>query len=268
MSLPELSVAGLSRGMLGLVLLAGATCLLYWPGLQGPFLFDDAPNIVDNLALETYRNSFLDWWSAALSSHAGVLRRPIPMLSFALQFELLGAHSAFALKLVNLLIHCVCGGLVYLLATLLLGGMGARVSPRERKWLPLLAAALWTLNPLLVSTVLYPVQRMAQFSALFMLAGLCCYAYYRSRWACRGASVDEMLALPLWLGIFTLLAAFSKENGVLLPGLVAVLEVTLFRGRWAGAYRAGVARVAVLLFLLPVLATASFLLLQWDLVIA
>ncbi|MFT7289171.1 MAG: hypothetical protein ACI87W_003300, partial [Halieaceae bacterium] len=45
-------------------------------------------------------------------------------------------------------------------------------------------------------------------------------------------------------------------------------EVTLFRGRWAGAYRAGVARVAVLLFLLPVLATASFLLLQWDWVIA
>ena len=111
------------------------------------------------------------------------------------------------------------------------------VRPSEVRWLALLTSALWLLHPLHVSTVLYAVQRMAQLSTLFTLAGLYVFARYRSRWAVAGASPGDVLACLLWLFLFTLLAAFSKENGVLLPWLVVVCEMFVYRGQWAGAVR-------------------------------
>ena len=44
-----------------------------------------------------------------------------------------------------------------------------------------LAAAIWLLHPLHVSTVLYTVQRMAQLSALFSLVTLLLYSLGRDR---------------------------------------------------------------------------------------
>lgn len=252
----------------GLIILLVAVGLLYLPGLSGPFLFDDAPNIVDNTVLNLEKTSFLDWWAAAQSSGAGAFRRPVPMLSFALQAGDGSPAPSYALKLGNVALHALCGVLLYLIARNLLRGMDLLKKSYAWRWLPMLAAGFWLFNPLLVSTVLYPVQRMAQMTTLFSLLGLFTYTFYRARWSKRSPRIDEILAAALWLALCTVLAALSKENGVLLPALVAVFEVSLFCGRLAGAHNARLHAVTVSLFLLGLGVAGAMLLWQWDWILA
>jgi tetratricopeptide (TPR) repeat protein len=78
-----------------------------------------------------------------------------------------------------------------------------------------------------VSTVLYTVQRMAQLSALFVMAGLLCYIVGR-----QSAQNKPRLAFGLVCSTFvfwTPIAMLSKENGVLLPLLALTTEAAFFR---------------------------------------
>jgi len=150
--------------------------LVYWPGLPGPWLFDDFSNIRGNTFL---RVSALDWQSlrsAASSLEPGPLGRPIAYLSFALDHYLHGDASPYAYKLTNLAIH----GLNALLLAALLGSVFGRLATRRvlpaRLAAPatLALTALWALHPIQISSVLYVVQRMTSLSATFTLAALLC----------------------------------------------------------------------------------------------
>ncbi len=206
---------------------------LYFQGLSGPLFFDDGPAITGNGYLEFDGREFDDWRTASLSSNSGPTHRPLAMGSIALNIVAAGGVDAFALKLTNLLIHLACGLLLYLFARGVLYRGFRRADSDVREWAALLAAGLWLLAPLHVSTVLYAVQRMAQLSALFDLAGLALFVYQRERWCRLGAGPGEIIATGLWLLLCTLLATFSKENGFLLLWLLPVVEVSLYRGRWA-----------------------------------
>ena len=100
--------------------------------------------------------------------------------------------------------------------------------------------------------MLYAVQRMAQLSALFEVAGLLVFMRYRQRWADAGARVGEVLAAGLWLLLLTALAVLAKESGALLPWLIIVLEVCIFRGAWAGRPHRALRVAGLALLLLPV----------------
>ncbi|MAL95970.1 MAG: hypothetical protein CME40_12920 [Haliea sp.] len=228
--------------------------LVYISGLTGPWLFDDHSNLQRNSHLVFAPVVADEWRTAALSSDSGPLRRPLAMFSFAVNSALGDGLSPLAVKATNLGIH--------LLAGLLLGGLALAVlrvvtpgAEREERnhWIALLAAALWLLQPLHVSTVLYAVQRMAQLAALFMLAGLWLFVHLRQRWAEQGAGVAEVAAAGLWLGLLTGLAALGKENGLLLPWLLVAVEVSLFRGRWAGRDTPWLARLSWAALLAPIL---------------
>tara|TARA_R110002110_G_scaffold91264_2_gene237580 strand:- start:204103 stop:206010 length:1908 start_codon:yes stop_codon:yes gene_type:complete len=211
------------------------TVASYWVALDGPLLFDDQPNITQNQLLMIDGAIADEWRSAAFSSGSGPLRRPISMLSFAANGVAGGEFAAFGLKLTNLLIHLVTGVVFY--AGVLRLAQSPVLSERyagRAHWLALAAATLWLLHPLHVSTVMYAVQRMAQLTALFMIAGVLVYAIYRNRWARHGGAVGELLAAALWLLLLTALAAYSKENGLLLPWLLVAVEVAFYRGIWAG----------------------------------
>ncbi len=222
-----------------LAVLLVCTGALYFQGLNGPFIFDDGPAISSNSYLQIDGSEFDDWRTATLSSDSGPTHRPIAMWSFTANIVASGGVDAFGMKLTNLLIHLACGGLVYLFARIALrrGMRGGTASSVES--LALLAAAFWLLAPLHVSTVLYTVQRMAQLATLFSLLGLLLYSYQREKWRRRGATIGEVIALSLWLLLCLLLATFSKENGLLLLWLLPVVEVTLFRGEWAGRDNTG-----------------------------
>jgi len=257
-----------NRTALFSVLLLIATVAIYWPGLGGPLLFDDKAAISGNDLVQIDGRAFEQWREASLSSNSGPLRRPIAMLSFAVNHALTGSFSPFALKATNLAIHAATSVLLYFLFLAVLESFDYGPDRGARRLLALTAAALWLLHPLNVSTVLYAVQRMAQLAALFTVAGLLVFMRHRQRWAQQGASPGEVLALALWLLLLTLLAMLCKENGVLLPWLVVVLEVCIFRGCWSGRQYRPLQVAAYLALILPVILALLVLLLSPETLLA
>ena len=55
-------------------------------------------------------------------------------------------------------------------------------------------------------------------------------------------------------------ATLSKENGALLPWLIAVVEISLFRGEWRGRANPQLARAGLAVFILPLVMVGVVLL--------
>jgi hypothetical protein len=238
--------------------------LVYGGGLGGGFTFDDGPNLLENDALRhaTAWDARL-LWDAAWSSQSGPLRRPLSLLSFALEHVLFGMDP-WVFKATNVLIHLAAGiGLLRLGRTLyaVLPG-GSALCPDAALRLAAVAAAFWLLHPLQLTSVLYVVQRMNSLAALFMIWGMACYAAARRR---------QLLGQPGWggvlaaYGVFLPLAVLSKENGALLPVFLLLIEGVFFRLQGV----AGFARRALLGLHLgcavaPILLGGAYLLLRPD----
>lgn len=238
-----------------------ATALAYAPGLNGPFLFDDIPNL---RPLADWLDGATGWQEALLGNHSGLLGRPLSMLSFVTNALLFGM-SPFWFKLVNLAIHLACGALVYALMSGLLS-LDSRLHNRAPT-IALAISALWLLHPMQVSTVLYVVQRMAQLSAFFVLLALIAYVHGRlalERDQLRRGYFLIFFAVPL----ATLAAVLCKENGALAPLLCAVLELGYFRSSTRRPRPRGVALFFLLGLILPTLAVLAGLILRPDSLLA
>jgi tetratricopeptide (TPR) repeat protein len=201
-----------------LLFLLVATWLVYKPGLQGGFLFDDYPNleslgsyggVVD---LETFKNF-------TLNGISGPLGRPISLASFVLDDNTWPSEARW-FKPTNVKIHLLAG-LLLVWATLLLMRLLNR-DEYSAVWIALLTGAIWMLHPYMVSTTLYVIQRMAQLSTLFMFVGMVGYFHGRLLFV-RGAR-EGYVWMSVSLCIGAVLAMLSKENGILLPVVIAAIE--------------------------------------------
>lgn len=253
-----------SRGAIFAALCFLSAIVLYSPGLSGPILFDDRVALTANPLVKIDGSVFDEWRTAALSSRSGLFRRPISMFSFTVNYVAAGDFGTVGLKAVNLTIHLLVSVLLYFFFRSVLHALGVGKDDSLRGLLAITAAAIWLLHPLHVSTVLYAVQRMAQLSALFVLAGMLVFTHYRQRWAEQDATGGELIAAALWLLFFTVMAVLSKENGALLPWLIVVLEVAVFRGVWAGAKSPRLVFAGWLALFLPLLAILLILALSPD----
>lgn len=203
--------------------------LVYFPGTSGYFMFDDTINIVDNNRIKIQSLDFPTLKQAALSGDAGMLGRPLSVLSFALNYYFNGL-SPYHFKLTNIVIHLLNGICVYALTLLILETCRQRdltgFSQAYARWISLAVAAAWLLHPLNLTGVLYIVQRMTSLAALFTLLGLISYLQGRQRLASGKAGWGWILAS---FALFAPLAAFSKENGALLPVFMLLIEFIFFR---------------------------------------
>lgn len=205
-----------------------ATVIAYYPGLHGPFLFDDNPNIVDNLALRISSLSPHELVRAAFSSRSGILYRPVSMLSFAFNLYFFGDRS-FSFKLTNLVIHLMNVVLILWLTRRLLLECRRRYQvvwdDLNINWASVLIAAAWALHPLNLTAVLYIVQRMTGLSALFTLAGILSYVIGRGR-----TQVGKSGWPLVWLltPLFGLIGVLCKEDAALLPLYLLVIEWLVF----------------------------------------
>lgn len=228
----RLRAAGLGPSWI-LLGIAIVTVLVYLPGLHGDFIFDDFPNLINNAALQVTSFSMADFWAAAWSSEAGTLRRPVSMVTFALNHYFSG-WAPFPYKATNLLIHVVCGIALAGLSRELLQKFRAvrqpSLSDTAVRWIPIIVAALWLVHPLNLTSVLYVVQRMTSLSALFSVLAL--IAFLRCRWSLYNGQRNYFAALGALVAC-TLLAVFSKENGALIPIFALLIELAIFRGRTA-----------------------------------
>jgi hypothetical protein len=205
---------------LALALIAWA----YWPGLGGPFLFDDYANL-DILGA----HGRIDSWPAFLyyitSGAADPTGRPIALLTFLLDATTWPA-APWPFKRTNLLLHLLNTGLLALTV--------ARLQARLRDaiplspWTPMLAAVLWGAHPFFVSTTLYIIQREAMLPMTFVMLAL--LAWDR---AVHSFGNERRLAGWAWailgMGGATALAGLSKANGFLAPLLVGIAYLWILR---------------------------------------
>ena len=200
---------------IGLLLLLIGYVLLVWPALNGPFLFDDKPNL-QNLALFAGQAENLGAYIAEFSGNPG---RPLAALSFLIN-DHAWPSDPFAFKYTNVLIHLLNGVLLFGLLRQLASACSALP---KNAWWPLLAMAAWLLHPLLLSSQMLVVQRMTMLSGLFVLVGLWVYvAIVQHSRTWRGA-----FAALSCLAVCTVLAVLCKETGALLPLLALCLNITL-----------------------------------------
>jgi len=217
-----------------MLVIAIIAAIVYYPGLSGGFLLDDVTNIVNNTSLRLDSLSTVSIREAAFSSDAGILHRPVSMLSFAANYYFFGPDPA-SFKSFNLVIHLLNGIGLFILANAVLGAHRNLNAPelpaKQLKWLVFWVSAIWTIHPANLTSVLYVVQRMTSLSSFFMIAGLNLYVLGRiRRIGGRGGMVLILTsAVPL-----PVLAILSKENGALLPLFMLVIELAIFRFRASG----------------------------------
>jgi len=202
-----------------------ATVFAYWPALHGSFVFDDF-NVLDSLGDFGGVRDWDTFKAFVLGGPAGPTGRPLAMLSFLVDANNWPA-DAWEFKRTNLIIHLANGLLLGVLTRQILVLVG--LNTKRAAWLAFFSVAAWMLHPFLVSTTMYVVQRMTQLAMLFSIGGMITYLYGRSL---LGANQTKAyLVMTVSLGVFTVLATFSKENGVLLPTLIGVVEITIFASR-------------------------------------
>ena len=211
-------------------LCTAVVALLYLSGLTGGYYFDDLHVLEQNPYLKV--TDFYGLIQASSSFAPG--GRGLSMLSFALNHWLFG-DSTWWYKLVNVVIHCINGLLLFVLFDRLLcnredGFSGIR---RSFKYVPLATAVLWLAHPINLTSVLYISQRMAQLSTLFILLGLISYVWARNA---NLPILRQKIYPPIILLSFSTLGFMAKENAVLLPVFAFIIELTILKFRRAGQY--------------------------------
>jgi tetratricopeptide (TPR) repeat protein len=199
------------------LLLAVAAWLL-WPGIHGPFLFDDEPNLRNLRELDSHftRASI----GTYLSLFSGMSGRPLAALSFLLNDDA-WPSAPLGFKLTNLWIHLLNGVLVFGLAR----SIGRARGMARSDLAALVAAAIWLLNPIQMSAIFLTVQRMTELAGTFVFAGMWAYVALAQRTITAWRAVAAICVL----GLGTVLAFLCKENGALVPLLALVLNTTLLR---------------------------------------
>lgn len=216
----------------------GALTLL-WPGVHGPFLFDDFPNLQNLREVgDSFNRESVGRYLAAWQGNPG---RPLAALSFLIEDHAWPSDPE-AFKRNNLLLHLLVGLGVFTLcrrlARLYLDGRVGAGHARDQNaadarghgpllhdWIALAATALWLLHPMQLSATMLVVQRMTVLSNGLIVAGLLLYlrAVCDGRRADIGAARRALAAL----GGFGALAFLAKENGPLIFAYATALNLTL-----------------------------------------
>jgi hypothetical protein len=199
-----------------LFLLLLLCAVLYFPGLRGPFLLDDFPQLEGLINHADSGFSYL--LQEYLISSSGPFGRPVAMFSFIMDATIWGKDPWFW-KMTNVAIHLGCAIALFYLTLILLKNRLPTTSNQIS--VALFITSAWMLHPMHTSTVLYLVQRMTELSALFTI--LCLISYIKGRETCR-IKKNGYKWLFVALGICLPLAIFSKENALLIPIYLLLIE--------------------------------------------
>jgi len=209
-----------------LFLLSILVLLIYSNTFNAPFHLDDFHNIVENTRLHV-DNLFPGTLVGAVLDNPEknkLFYRPISNLSIAINWYL-GQANVTGYHIVNLVIHILTTFFLYLAVIHLFNApnLVGRYKGDEY-FIAVLAACLWAVNPIQTQSVTYIVQRMAAMAAMFYILGM--YLYIKAR-LCE--SLKRRIFFFLGMSISFLLAVGSKENAIMLPVSLLLLEVVFFR---------------------------------------
>ncbi len=195
---------------ISLVLLLAYACFVL--GVNGPFLLDD----YHNLSPSSRYGGVLDKPTLLhflFGSEGDKISRSFARLTFLLDDNAWPSNPIYY-KPTNILLHIVNGLLVFLVSYRFLAVFKV---PRVELG-AFLIMALWVLNPLHVSTVLYIVQRMTLLSTMFSLVSIYMFLLFY-----RYEKLSVQVLLLAGLGLAMLLGVFSKENAVMAIPIMALI---------------------------------------------
>ena len=183
-------------------------------GLPNGFAYDDFPAIVRNADVHTLHAPWRFWtetyWPLTRFAGGETLYRPLTSLAFAVQW-VLGNGSPLPFHLVSTALYLAACGVFLWLAWVVLPAEGA-----------LAAACLFAAHPVHVEAVGNVVGQSELLAALFSLLAVGLLVRVRGPGP---IGLGDRLRL---YGCY-LLACLSKENGVILPGLLLAAEFTVVR---------------------------------------
>ena len=224
----NLQVSNTKKTLLALAALLALTAALYAPVAGYGFVYDDRELVLQNPRLMSWDQAPGYFTSDFFSHHAGVrigYYRPVTLLWMRAVYAVAGPPQPLW-HVAGILLHLATVAALYIL--LLRITMDWRAA--------LAAAGLFALHPLQAETVAWVSAQGDLLATLFTILAL----YFAI--ARKGSVSYASLA-------FAMLAAFSKEAGVLAPAAILAYELTRARGK--DAVR------AVLPYLLPMLLYAA-----------
>ncbi len=226
-----------------LLLLTVLIFLVYSNTLTGSFVFDDRPNIQNNPKIKLKQLSLTRLLEAGFESPSS--RRPVSNITFAFNYFLHG-YNVVGYHFVNILIHIINTILFYFLAktTLNTPALRWRYNPFALAWIPIFAAFIWGLHPLLTQSVSYIVQRMNTLAALFYILTILLYAKGRltqstrlRRWLLAGCAASSILAfgskeitatLPIFIFLYELYFLGENSNFRFKSNFLVIIGILSF----------------------------------------
>ena len=196
---------------------------LYLNSLNNSFHFDDTPNIIENPYIRNLKDipSFLK----GMSSYVGKFRI-LSMFSFAVNYHF-HKLNVYGYHLVNLMLHILCGILVYFISRNLFAFELKRIESytidnniegKKVNLLSLLTATIFIAHPIQVNSVTNIVQRIEILASLFYLLSIFLFL--------KGSLEKGWRKILFFLGtgISYLCAIFSKETGFTLPIVLIIFD--------------------------------------------
>ncbi|WP_448553033.1 hypothetical protein [Thalassotalea montiporae] len=203
----------------------------YLLGTSGAFYYDDFRPLSALAKVHDFHSAL----TYILTETSGPLGRSVSMLSFLPHVDD-WPENPQAFFIGNIIVHLLCGALVFSISYLLLKliNSDSNISSTRLYIIALACAFFWLVLPIHAATVLIAIQRMAQLSTLFVLLGVAIYLWglrkQQLNYEQEPVNTNKFAGLGLQAtGVLfgTLLAMFSKENGLLLPVFILVAEVSL-----------------------------------------
>lgn len=209
------AAAGPARHLLALAGVALLAAALYWPSLDGAFVYDD-PNAVSQ---STLIRSLTPVGKFILLS-----TRPLTDYTYAVNYAIGGLETR-SFHVTGVLLHIGTACALYVLAwlTLALPALAGRYG--AARWsIAWAAALLFTVHPLASETVAYISSRSEALAGLWYL--LAVVAYVRAATAAR-----RRRWWAAAVGLSTFLGVLSKETAFTLPVVLALFDWLLIARR-------------------------------------
>ncbi|MGA3279926.1 MAG: hypothetical protein ABSD50_02955 [Smithella sp.] len=211
------------------VALLAALLIIYSNSFHGDWHFDDFGNIVNNPQTQIKSFSWPEIKHYVYDNNQNKLWRPLPVLSFALNYKL-GGMDVFGFHVVNFIIHYLSSVFLFLFIYNTLRLPRLRDQYENVAYpVALLATFFWALNPLHVTCVTYIVQRYTSMAGLFYIMSM--YFYLKGRTSAHLSKRSSSSILFFILCITSGLAAvLSKENAAMLPVSIFLFDLFLIQG--------------------------------------
>uniref|UniRef100_A0AAV2JXQ7 dolichyl-phosphate-mannose--protein mannosyltransferase n=1 Tax=Knipowitschia caucasica TaxID=637954 RepID=A0AAV2JXQ7_KNICA len=200
---------------------------------DGEFVFDDSEAIVNNKDLRPttplgnlWRN---DFWGSNLSSNSSHKSyRPFTVLTFRLNYLLVGGLHPVGFHVLNILLHAIISALMIDMFAILMGGLSYDEKRSIQNLAPktsLLAALFFAAHPVHTESVAGIVGRADLLCALFFQLSFLSYC----RAFNKGSDRDDRFSVQ-WVVASLLLCAAAmlcKEQGITVLGVNAAFDVLL-----------------------------------------